>query len=74
MKLSVKVKTGCKVEKVEETGPGQFRVCVRARPVDGQANLAVVDLLSGYFAVPKSRVAILRGHTNPMKVVAIQGK
>lgn len=42
-----------------------------APPVDGQANEALVELLSKELGVAKSRVHITAGHTSRQKVVRI---
>lgn len=44
----------------------------RARPVDGEANSALIKALSEFFKVPKSRITIVRWHTSREKVVEIE--
>ena len=71
MKISVKVKPNSKEGKVEETGPNQFLVKVKAPPKEGRANQEVVESLAKYFGVPKSRVAIVAGLKSSQKIVNI---
>jgi hypothetical protein len=48
-------------------------VSVNAPPVDGKANLAVVQVLAETFGVPRSAVTIVRGETGRKKTVRIAG-
>ena len=50
-----------------------LKVKVRAKPEAGKANKAVVNLLSGYFEVPRNQIEITAGTSNPQKVVDIEG-
>jgi len=50
---------------------GELHAYVTAPPLENKANLAVRDLLSEKFNVPKSRVALIRGAKSPIKEVEI---
>lgn len=71
MKIEVTVKTNARKTLVEALGPTSFRVSVNAPPQEGRANEAVCEALAEYFDVAKSRVQILRGHTNKKKLVDV---
>jgi len=71
VKITVTVKANSKEEKIEETGPGEYRLRVKAPPVEGRANEAVIKLLAAHFGVPKSRVEILAGTSSKRKLVSI---
>lgn len=71
MKISVSVKPNSRVEKVEETASGHYLVKVNAPPTDGKANERVVELLSDYFGVPKSRIELTSGAKSKKKVFKI---
>jgi uncharacterized protein (TIGR00251 family) len=71
MKISVRVKPNMKEEKVEKEG-GVFTVCVKEPAKEGRANKAVVELLSEYFKVPKSRIVILSGMKSKQKIIEIK--
>ncbi|OGF63050.1 hypothetical protein A2662_00400 [Candidatus Giovannonibacteria bacterium RIFCSPHIGHO2_01_FULL_45_33] len=70
-KISVKVKTGAKIEKIEKDPLGGYNVRVRERPTDGRANEAVIEALAEYFGVPKSAVSIISGHASKTKIIGI---
>lgn len=57
----------------EFVGPHGDRLKVRisAPPVDGRANRHLIDYLAETFAVPRSRVTLLRGETGRAKTVRI---
>ncbi len=69
MKISVKVKPGAKKESLERVDDTNFIAHVKAPPVEGKANEALVRLLSDYFGVPKSRVQIIKGAASKYKLV-----
>ena len=66
------MKPNSRENRVEETGPNQFVVKVRAIPRENKANQEVVESLARHFQVPKSRVSILRGLGAKQKIVEIR--
>ncbi len=44
------------------------KIWVTAAPTDGDANKKVIEMLSDYFHVPKSRIKLIRGETSRDKV------
>ena len=68
MKISVKVKTKAKEERVEEA-EGIYNVSVKEIPEKGQANKAVIKALSRYFKVPNSEIKIISGKNSKFKTV-----
>ena len=50
-----------------------LKVRVRARPVEGAANEALIKLLSKALGVPKSAVTIQRGGQSRTKMVTAEG-
>ena len=71
MRISVRVKANSKKESVEKIGEREFLVRVKAPAKEGRANEAVIELLSEYFNVPKSRISIAIGKSGKNKVVNI---
>lgn len=51
---------------------GRLRIRLRAPPVDGRANAALVEFLAGTCGVPRSRVTIEQGLTSRDKRVRIR--
>ena len=71
MKIYVTAKPNARVNKVEKHDDVHFTVSVQAEPVQGRANIAIIQALADYFDIPKSRVVILRGQTSREKIVEI---
>lgn len=72
MKVTVRVKSSSKKGVFVQPGlDGELLVHVREPAIDGKANRAVIDLLSDYYDVPKTRIEIVRGLTNTIKVIKV---
>jgi uncharacterized protein (TIGR00251 family) len=52
---------------------GRLKIQLAAPPVDGEANLALVEFLAGALGVRKGDVAIERGETGRRKTVRVAG-
>jgi uncharacterized protein YggU (UPF0235/DUF167 family) len=52
---------------------GKLLAKVRAKPADGMANAAVLELLAKSLGLPTSRLRLLRGATSREKLVSIEG-
>jgi uncharacterized protein YggU (UPF0235/DUF167 family) len=69
--LTVKVQARSKAPGVEELGPDEFRVRVRAAPEKGRANREVIERLAGHLAVPPSRLTLVRGASSSHKQIRL---
>ena len=80
MIINVLVKPGSKkgplVEPMEapSVSPKNYTVYLREKPHDGEANQALVKLLSDYFDVAKSCIEIKQGAKGHQKTIEIIGK
>jgi uncharacterized protein len=72
MKVRVRVHAGSRTVKTEPQGD-ELHVWVRAAPVEGKANLAVIETLAENYAVPKSSVRLIAGKTSKTKTFEIDG-
>ena len=52
---------------------GVLKIKLTAPPVEGAANKALVEFLSGKLKVAKSRISIVTGQSGRSKVVAVEG-
>ena len=68
--FNIRVTPHARQNKIVESN-GALRVYTTTAPENGRANDAVVELLSEYFDVPKSKIKIIRGLTGRDKVVTI---
>ncbi len=70
MDLHIKVKPNARQNRIIVKNGG-IEVQITARPIDGQANKAVLIYLSEVFGVPRSRMAVLAGANSRFKKVGI---
>jgi uncharacterized protein (TIGR00251 family) len=71
--IEVRVQPGSKTAGIERTGDGRWKVRLRARAVEGQANAALVEQLAEWLDVPRGAVRIVRGLTSRQKTIAVAG-
>jgi hypothetical protein len=71
--ISIKVVPGARRDRVVGKYGDAIKVQVSAPPEGGKANQAVVSLIAGALGVREQQVTIVRGHTQPRKVVRIEG-
>ena len=68
MKYEVTVKPGAKREAVQVDG-AKITIYTHARAHDGEANAAVIAILSKHFHTPKTSIKILQGAKSKHKLV-----
>jgi len=69
--LQLKVKPGSRVEELTQLEDGTWLARVKAPPVDGRANEAVIALVAAHFEVRKAQVTIKNGASGRLKLVQI---
>ena len=69
MKYTITVKPGSSQEKIIETAVSELTVYLRAKPHDGEANDALVKLLSKHFKIPKTFIKITHGIKSRTKTI-----
>jgi len=70
MQISVRVKPGVKdVTRLEKQEDGSYVAFLHARAHDGEANKALIELISDEFSVPKTSIEITSGaHSRDKKI------
>ncbi len=71
--LRVKVKPGARVSELAQAGDGTWLAKVKAPPVDGKANAALIELVAERFGVRRSQVTIKSGAGARLKLVEVRG-
>ena len=56
MKIIIKAKPGAREDKIEKVDEFNYTVYVKAPPIDGKANAAIVKLLADHFDVSQSLI------------------
>jgi len=59
---------------LQSDGEAVLKVRVRAIPVNGKANVALVDTLAKAMQIPRSALTLEVGGRSRMKIVSIKGK
>ena len=72
MKLYLKVKPKARENRVARIDEGHYKVWVKAAPEKGRANEAVIEVLSEYLDLPKSRLNVLSGQTSSQKIIEVR--
>ena len=70
--LKLKVKPGSRDESLIEQEDGTWLARVKAPPVDGKANAALIALIAAHFGVRKAQVTIKSGAAGRMKLVQLE--
>lgn len=69
--LRVRVKPNARVAELLREDDGTYLARVKAPPVEGKANEALVALVAEAFGVRKAQVSIRRGASSRVKLVVI---
>lgn len=70
--LKVKVKPGARQESFTQLADGSWQASVKAPPVDGKANAALIALVAENLGVRKAQVSIRSGAGGRMKLVQVE--
>lgn len=72
MQIHVKVKPGSSKEKVQyDASSSCWVIHIQAKPIDGEANKALILFLSNALKISKSNIVLLKGQNNPFKTIQI---
>ena len=75
MKIKVKIKPNSKenvIEKIEDNSLDySYFIKVKASPIDNKANLELINVLSKYFDLPKSKISLVKGLRSKIKTLVI---
>lgn len=71
--LAIKVIPRASRDEVQDLVNGELRIRLRAPPVDGEANRALLKFLGRQLGIPPSSLQLVRGQTGRHKCVRIPG-
>ncbi len=71
MKIFINAKPYAQTAEVKALSETHYEVKIDAPAIKGKANRRLIEILSDYFKVPQSAIAILSGTTSRQKVVEI---
>jgi uncharacterized protein (TIGR00251 family) len=72
-RLKVKVIPGASRDEVAGTMGNAVKIKLRAPPVEGRANEALVEFLAEHLDLPRRAISIKRGGTSHLKLLRIDG-
>jgi uncharacterized protein YggU (UPF0235/DUF167 family) len=72
MIIKVHVRTHAHEDRVEEVGVDEYKLWTTAIPAQGEANEAIIDLLSDFFDIAPSKIKIRSGHKSTHKLIEIE--
>ena len=72
MKITVKVKPNARENSVKLLDSGIYEVKVSVPPEKGKANKKVIELLSDFLKISKSKIYLVSGETYKEKIFAIK--
>lgn len=67
----MRVTTGAKKALVEKVAENEYRIKVNAKPVDGAANIRLIEILAEHFNVPFGAIRIISGATSHNKIIVV---
>lgn len=73
IRLEIKVQPRSSRNQIAGEQDGVLKIKLTAPPVDGEANQALIDYLSGLLGVPKRNINLVKGETSRNKLVEISG-
>jgi uncharacterized protein (TIGR00251 family) len=71
MQINIKVTLRSSKNEILSQPDGSYQIRITTPPVDGKANEKIIELLSDYFDVAKSKVVIVRGESSRNKTFSI---
>ena len=72
MLIKVKVFPQAGQEQIVKKAEDSFEIWVREKPIQGQANRAVINALSDYFKVPRENIKLIKGFKQRSKIFKIK--
>lgn len=73
VRITVRVKPKARHTRILRVDGLSLEVSLAARPVDGAANDALIELLALSLSLPKSRMRLVLGQSSKQKVVEVVG-
>ncbi|MDP3770085.1 MAG: DUF167 domain-containing protein [Candidatus Sungbacteria bacterium] len=71
MKIFIRVKPNGKVDEIESVNGSHYAVRLKASPMQGKANEALIALLAKHLDIARSRIHMISGFSSRQKVVEI---
>jgi uncharacterized protein len=70
--IRVKVKPNSSRNQLSKVSETEWEVKIKAKPIDGEANRALIEFLSEELNIAKSKINIVKGLQSGFKTIQIQ--
>ena len=71
MEIHVKVKTNARKNEVIKIDENNFEVYTTITPENGKANKSIIELLSKFLKIGKTKINIIKGSKSKNKIITI---
>jgi len=71
MLIKVKVFPSSGKEEIIKKNQDSFEIWVKEKPIQGQANRAVISALAGYLKIPQENIRLIKGFKQRNKIFEI---
>ena len=72
LQFKIYLQPGAKKTEIIGKHADAIKIKVHARPIDGEANKALIDFLSQISSIPKSRISIQSGEKSRFKKISVE--
>jgi uncharacterized protein (TIGR00251 family) len=69
--MNIHIQPGATRSEIAGLHGDALKIRIRARPIDGAANAALIDFIATWLGVPRKAVRILRGEKSRQKSVSV---
>ncbi|MBU2472637.1 DUF167 domain-containing protein [Patescibacteria group bacterium] len=71
--IKVKVFPSAGKQEIIKKSEDSFEIWVKEKPIQGQANRAVISALAGYLEIPRENIRLIKGFKQRNKIFKING-
>ncbi len=71
MYIKIRAVPSAKKELFEQVSKDHFKITVREKPKNNQANQRIVALVASHFKIASGKVRIISGHHSPSKILSV---
>ncbi|MEE9435733.1 MAG: DUF167 domain-containing protein, partial [Candidatus Adiutricales bacterium] len=73
VRFKVRLTPRAAMDKIDGMRQDALKIRVKAPPVDGKANTALIKFLSKSLGISQSKITVISGHTSRVKLIRAQG-
>lgn len=70
--VTLYIQPGAKQSRIVGLHDGMPKIAIKARPIDGEANAALIEFLAELTKTQRSTIKLVAGHTSRIKKVEMQ--